>query len=326
MSMIFGLDRTATPPQQRAIGVNADGNLEITAELDSSGIATSANQTNGTQKAMCMGIKGDGNQQQMLVETNGSLVIGGGAVKTGADSLSNTTHLLTSTNGGLLCGNTVGDGSGTATSLKTASDGSLHIISENFDSMLIKGVETGTTTQRDCKQNSNGDLRSALVGNTVKDGTGDNYYLVCDADGKLETSGGGGGGSASSTQTASNANSSSGALKVYGSDNSTAFIDTNGGNKFIVAVQCLASSAGLLAVEWSDTSSFTEFFVCNGFTPLGADVGPKSLTTGVTRVDSSTVRNQALFQYETIPARYARVTVFQSVGTVEYFVKTYLSP
>jgi len=94
----------------------------------------------------------------------------------------------------------------TATSLqhqlKVASDGALHIISENFDSMLIKGVETGTTTQRDCKQNANGDLRSALIGNTAKDGTGTNYYVLVDSDGKLETSGGGGGSSSLTFSTA----------------------------------------------------------------------------------------------------------------------------
>ncbi len=153
------------------VQVNADGTLEMTAEIDSSALAKETtldsfrtdNAANlgtiavtlddGTQKAKCMGIKGDGNQQQLLVESNGSLIIGGGAVKTGADSLSNTTHLLTSTNGGILCGNTVGDGSGTATSLKTASDGSVHVVVENSDNVLIKGVQDGTTNQKDAKPN-----------------------------------------------------------------------------------------------------------------------------------------------------------------------------
>lgn len=113
----------------------------------------------------------------------------------------------TSTRKNLLCdadghlqveclGNTVGDGSGTATHLKTASDGSVHVVVENSDNVLIKGIQDGTTTQKDAKTNSNGDLRSALIGNTAKDGTGTNYYVLVDADGKLETSGGGGGGSA----------------------------------------------------------------------------------------------------------------------------------
>ena len=192
---LYGYDSTAT--QWRRLVCDSEGKqkIEATLELDSSGLAKEATLTDGTQKAKCMGITGAGLQQQILVETNGSSIIGGGAVKTGADSLSNTTHLLTSTNGGILCGNTVGDGSGTATSLKTASDGSVHVVVENSDNVLIKGIQDGTTTQKDAKTNSNGDLRSALIGNTIKDGTGDNYYVLVDSDGKLQTSGGGGGGS-----------------------------------------------------------------------------------------------------------------------------------
>jgi len=91
----------------------------------------------------------------------------------------------------------------TATSLqhqlKVASDGALHIISENFDSMLIKGVETGTTTQRDCKQNANGDLRVQLIANDGNDGTGAMRIVKCDTNGVLETSGGGGGGGGDAT-------------------------------------------------------------------------------------------------------------------------------
>ena len=87
-------------------------------------------------------------------------------------------------------GSETGATDGTQHQLRVDNTGALHIISENADSMLIKGVETGTTTQRDCKQNSNGDLRSALVGNTAKDGSGTNYYVVVDADGKLESTAG----------------------------------------------------------------------------------------------------------------------------------------
>ncbi len=254
-SVALGYDRSGG--QGRALLVDSNGTLQTfdnevwgkasqianQTTLSNANEATLiANQTNETQTAKCMGINGT-TQVQLGLEANGSLVIGGGAVKTGIDSGGSTQHILV-------------DG-----------DGHLQV-----------------------------DVLS------------------------------GGGGSSSSTQSSSNANSTSGALKVYGSDNSTAFIDTNGGNKFMVTVQCVASSSGSFAVEWSDTSSFTTFFVCNGFTPLGADIAPKTLTSGVTRVDSSTVTNQALFQFETIPARYARVTAFQSVGTVEYVVKTYISP
>ncbi len=59
-----------------------------------------ANQTDGTQKAMCMGING-GLQVQLGLEANGSLVIGGGAVKTGIDETGSTQHIRTDTNGRL---------------------------------------------------------------------------------------------------------------------------------------------------------------------------------------------------------------------------------
>jgi len=88
-------------------------------------------------------------------------------------------------------GSETGATDGTQHQLRVDNTGALHIISENADSMLIKGVDNGAPgVQRDCKQNSNGDLRSALVGNTAKDGTGTNYYVVVDADGKLETTAG----------------------------------------------------------------------------------------------------------------------------------------
>jgi len=71
MSLMFGLDTASNV--QRPVKVNASGELEMTAELDSSGLATSANQTNGDQKAKCMGGETDGTQQQLLVSNLGVL-------------------------------------------------------------------------------------------------------------------------------------------------------------------------------------------------------------------------------------------------------------
>tara|TARA_R110002020_G_scaffold7264_2_gene30706 strand:+ start:17564 stop:18664 length:1101 start_codon:yes stop_codon:yes gene_type:complete len=207
------------------VQVNADGTLEMTAEIDSSALAKETtldsfrtdNASNlgviattlddGTQKAMCMGNDSGLSQKQILVSNTGvvqtldSEVFGKTSQIANQTTLSNTneaTIIANQTNGTQIAtvGNTVGDGSGTATHLKTASDGSVHVVVENSDNVLIKGVQDGTTTQKDAKTNSNGDLRSALIGNTAKDGTGDNYYVLVDSDGKLETSGGGGGGSA----------------------------------------------------------------------------------------------------------------------------------
>ena len=207
---LYGYDSTATKWRRLACDTEGKLNIEATLELDSSTLAKAATQTDGTQKARCMGIDGAGTQTQLLLETNGSLIVGGGSVKTGntvGDGSGTPLFLKTNADGELsvnlgssttqtvnCLGNTVGDGSGTATHLKTASDGSVHVVVENSDNVLIKGIQDGTTTQKDAKTNSNGDLRSALIGNTAKDGTGTNYYVLVDSDGKLETSGGGGGG------------------------------------------------------------------------------------------------------------------------------------
>jgi len=90
------------------------------------------------------------------------------------------------------------DAGGNQVQLKTEADGSLHVITENADSVLIKGIESGTTTQRDCKQNANGDLRVQLIANDGNDGAGTMRIVKCDANGVLDTAGGGGG-SADST-------------------------------------------------------------------------------------------------------------------------------
>jgi hypothetical protein len=212
---LYGYD--STDSKWRRLTCDAEGklNIEATLELDSSTLnkeatqlLVKANQTNGTQQAMCMGNDSGVSQKQILVSNTGvvqtldSEVFGKTSQIANQTTLSNTneaTIIANQTNGTQIAtvGNTVGDGSGTATHLKTSTDGSVHVVVENSDNVLIKGIQDGTTTQKDAKTNSNGDLRSALIGNTVKDGTGDNYYVLVDSDGKLQTSGGGGGGSAS---------------------------------------------------------------------------------------------------------------------------------
>jgi hypothetical protein len=266
-----GIIRPVTCSTTGHLLVDTNGDADTTVKcMGSEDGATTGTQhqlkvgSDGSSVSRCMGITGAGAQQQILVETNGSSIIGGGAVKTGADSLSNTTHLLTSTNGGLLCGNTVGDGSGTATSLKTSTDGSVHVVVENSDNVLIKGVQDGTTTQKDAKTNSNGDLRSALIGNTSKDGTGTNYYVLVDNDGKLETSGGGGGGSSNTNLYPTLASITTFTNFAGGSQNS-AYIDlTNARNVFVNCIHTGNATARnnfgqdiSISMEFTDDSSNT---------------------------------------------------------------------
>ena len=181
----------ADPATSTFVKCNADGTLEMTAELSSAGLATSAQQDtvinatlrdinnttsigDGSSSATSIALGYDrtgGKGRAVLVNGDGELM-----VNLGSSTTQNVNCL----------GNTVGDGSGTATHLKTAPDGALHIISENADSMLIKGVETGTTTQRDCKQNANGDLRVQLIANDGNDGAGTMRVVGCNSNGFLK--------------------------------------------------------------------------------------------------------------------------------------------
>ena len=200
---LYGYDSTAT--QWRRLVCDSEGKqkIEATLELDSSGLAKDITLTNGTQEAKCMG-NDSGSQKQILVSNTGVVQTLDSEVFGKTSQIANQTTLSNTNEATIIANQTNGTqqakcmGVDTATSLqhqiKVASDGSVHVVVENSDNVLIKGIQDGTTTQKDAKTNSNGDLRSALIGNTVKDGTGDNYYLVCDSDGKLETSGGGGGG------------------------------------------------------------------------------------------------------------------------------------
>lgn len=116
-----------------------------------------------------------------------------GVLQAGLDYATNAVHPINCSSTGQLEARCLGkDAGGNQVQLKTEADGSLHVITENADSVLIKGIETGTTTQRDCKQNANGDLRVQLIANDGNDGAGTMRIVKCDANGVLDTAGGGG--------------------------------------------------------------------------------------------------------------------------------------
>jgi len=152
-------------------------------------------------------------------------------------------------------------------------------------------------------------------------------FLKCDASGVLQVSSSGGGGS--STYTLEQQSASHNSLQIIGNGSGQQYVDTNGGSKFVVVVQTNdGSGSPSISVEWSDNTSFStnQVFVCNGFIAGNADATPKTVA-GVIRVDSSTLTSQAIFAYDTIPARYARITVLQqSGGAITYTAKTALSP
>ena len=93
MSGVVQLGLNYATNEVKAISVNANGELEMTAEIDSSGLATSANQTNGTQKCRAMGGETDGTQQQLLTSNNGTLQTFDGEVWGKASQIANQTAL-----------------------------------------------------------------------------------------------------------------------------------------------------------------------------------------------------------------------------------------
>ena len=128
----------ADPATSTFVKCNADGTLEMTAELSSAGLATSVIQTDGSQKARCMGGETDGTQRQLLTSNLGVLqvldseVFGKTSQIANQTTLSNTneaTIIANQTNGTqkATVGNTVGDGSGTAKNLLCDADGHLQV-------------------------------------------------------------------------------------------------------------------------------------------------------------------------------------------------------
>ncbi len=77
MSLIFGLDTASNV--QRPVKVNASGELEMTAELDTSGLAKEATLTDGTQLARCMGSEDPtdpaATQRQIHLDGSGNILV-----------------------------------------------------------------------------------------------------------------------------------------------------------------------------------------------------------------------------------------------------------
>ena len=273
--------------------VNADGTLEMTAEIDSSALAKEStldsfrteNASNlgalalalddGTQVARCMGSEDPndpaGTQKQLHVDGSGNI----------QTNVVNTVNINPA--------NTLNSG----------------ITNDPANSVAV-GLRARTT-----------------IGDATTE-----TFLLCDTDGHLQCDIVSGGGSSSSTQTSESKSVPDSALTVIG-DNTNAYIDTNGGNKFVIIVQSTSGAGGAqISIEWSDVSSFSagNVSVVNGFVAGLADATPASLSA-ITRADGSALTNQRVFSYETIPARYCRITVIQtSGGALTYVAKSYLSP
>ena len=276
------------------IQCNADGTLEMTAEIDSSGLAKestldsfrtdnasnlgtiAATLDDGTQQAKCMGSEDgtpSGTQKQLHLDGSGN--VQANVVNTINVAPSNTTNS--------------------------------HITDDPANSVAV-GIKARTT-----------------IGTATTE-----QFLLCDSDGHLQVDivSGGGGGSSSSTQTNESKSVAHNTLTILG-DNTNAYIDTNGGNKFSVIVQSASGAGGAqISIEWSNETAFGSgnVSVVNGYVAGMADATPASLAA-TTRADGTTLTNQRVFTYDVIPARFCRITIIQtSGGAITYVAKSYLSP
>ena len=275
------------------VQVNADGTLEMTAEIDSSALAK------------------ESTLDSFRTENASNL----GALATALDDGTQITKCMGSE-----------DGSTTGTQRQLHVDGSGNVLTSIVSSVNVlpaNSVNSGITND---PANS---VAVGLRGRTTIGDSSTETFLLCDSDGHLQCDiVSGGGGSSSSTQTSESKSVPDSTLTVLG-DNTNAYIDTNGGNKFSVTVQSASGAGGAqISIEWSDVSGFTSgnVSVVNGYVAGLADATPATLAA-VTRADASTLTNQKIFTYDVIPARFCRITIIQtSGGALTYVAKSYLSP
>ena len=118
----------------------------------------------------------------------------------GAGALNVNVHGGSTGSGDLKARTTITDPS-SSTFLKCTPDGSLELTAELDTSALakesvqtngtqiskIQGVDSNTLVQRDCKQNSNGDLRTQLIGNDGNNGAGTMTIVKTNSDGELSS-------------------------------------------------------------------------------------------------------------------------------------------
>ena len=276
------------------VQVNTDGTLEMTAEIDSSALAKestleSLRTENATNLGTIDSSLSDGTAQAKCMGSE--------------------------------------DGTTSGTQKQLHLDGSGNVQTNIVNTVNVSPANTVNSGITNDPANS---IAVGLRARTTISDASTETFLLCDSDGHLKcdiVSGGGGGGS--STYTLEQQSASTGSLQIIGDGNGNQYIDTNGGSKFVVVVQTNnGAGSPTIQLEWSDNTSFSvnQVFVCNGFFSGLASTTPLPLQAS-TRIDSSTLTTQAIVNFDTIPARYVRITVLQSSGSaITYTGKTALSP
>ena len=167
----------ADPATSTFLKCNTDGTLEMTAELSTAGLATSAIQTDGSQKTQVLGnTEGDGS---------------GTAKHIHLDSNGNVNSQIVNTVSTNAFRTVIGDGSTNSHAL-VDTDGHLQVDVLTAGTLTITGdtqvkAEDDTASARNIRCNNSGHVKSQLIGNTVGDGSGTNKVVQVNDAGQLKT-------------------------------------------------------------------------------------------------------------------------------------------
>lgn len=139
---------------------------------------TNTNQTNGNQQAKCMGIDGTGSPQQLLLESNGSLIVGGGNLKVSVDGAGNTTHILTDSAGKILV-SSVGD-TGVLASIQTDTNNTANTLNNGTQ---LSNILPQSTLNSGITNDPANSIAVGLRGRTTINDATTETFLKCDANG-----------------------------------------------------------------------------------------------------------------------------------------------
>ena len=186
----------ADPATSTFVKCNTDGTLEMTAELSSAGLATSAIQTDGTQKTQILGntsADGTGTAHHIHCDANGNIkvinvasvnVLPANAVNSGI-----TNDPANSVAVGLRGRTDIADAS-TETFCLVDAQGHLQV--DTAGTITITGdtqikAEDDSASARNIRCNNSGHIKSQLIGNTVGDGSGTSKVVQVNDAGQLKT-------------------------------------------------------------------------------------------------------------------------------------------
>jgi hypothetical protein len=224
----YGNNRTA------AISVDANGKLDVDVELNTSGLATSANQTNGTQQTICLGNNSGVDNKPILVSATGVVQTLDSEVFGKTAQIANQTTLSNTNEAAIIANQTNGT-----------------------QQAKCMGI-TGAGGQQQLKVEADG---STIIGGgavkTAVDNLGATQHILVDAQGHLQVdvlSGGGGG-----TQFA-------GEATLASTGTGTAMIGRDSGN---VARLVATDTSGNLQIDIVGNSDTTKATSTNQTTAIG---------------------------------------------------------